>query len=74
MEEEKILPEEEETLPPQDGEKAKTPWQIQKESWYDKLSLSLKQLDLIIGVCITLLALCFIAICLDAAGLYNFFG
>ena len=74
MEEEKIPSEAEETTPPQDGEKAKTPWQIQKESWYDKIPLSLKQLDLIIGICMTLLVLCFIAIGLDAAGIYNFFG
>lgn len=71
MEEEKNLPEES-TAP--NGEKAKTPWQIQKESWYDKIPLSLKQLDLIIHVCLTLLGLCFIAICLDALGIYNFFG
>ena len=73
MEDEKTLPEEEITAP-RNGEKAKTPWQMQKESWYDKIPLSLKQLDLIIGVCMTLLVLCFLAICLDAAGIYNFFG
>lgn len=65
-EEEKNLPEKE--------EKAKTPWQQQKESWYDKIPLNLKQLDMIIGVCITLLVLCFVAIALDAMGIYNFFG
>ena len=70
MEDEKNLPEETAVS----SEKAKTPWQIQKEMWYDKIPLSLKQLDIIIGVCLTLLALCFIAICLDAAGLVNFFG
>ena len=74
MAEEKNLSPEEENNASQKEEKAKTPWQIQKESWYDKIPLSLKQLDLIIGVCITLLALCFIAVCLDAAGIYNFFG
>ena len=74
MEDEKNLPEAEETTPPWNGEKPKTMWQIQKESWYDKIPLTLKQLDIIIGVCMTLLALCFIAICLDAAGIYNFFG
>lgn len=74
MEDEKILPEEEETTPPQqNGEKAKSPWQVQKESWYDKIPLTLKQLDIIIGVCLTLLALCFLAICLDAAGICDFF-
>ena len=59
---------------PQDGEKAKTPWQVKKEGWYDKIPLTLKQLDIISGVCLTLLALTFIAICLDAMGIYNLFG
>ena len=45
-----------------------------KEQWYGKVKLSVKQLDIIIGVCLFLLALCFIAICLDAMGIYNFFG
>lgn len=65
-EEEKNLPEEE--------SKVKTPWQIKKESWYDKIPLTLKQLDIIIGICLTLLALTFIAICLDALGIWNVFG
>ena len=55
-------------------ETAKSPWQSMKESWYDKIPLNLKQLDIIIGACLTALALCFIAICPDAAGIYNFFG
>ena len=59
---------------PKDGEKPKTPWQAKKEGWYDKIPLTLKQLDIIIGVCLTLLALTFIAICLDAMGIYNLFG
>ena len=29
----------------QSQEKPKTPWQLQKESWYDKIPLTLKQLD-----------------------------
>ncbi|MEE0111254.1 MAG: hypothetical protein UEP57_10275 [Oscillospiraceae bacterium] len=73
-EEEKNLPGEDASAQPQNEEKAKTPWQIQKETWYDKIPLSLKQLDWIIGICLVLLALCFIAIILDAAGIYNFFG
>ena len=67
-----VSPEGEES--PKDGEKAKTPWQVKKEGWYDKIPLTLKQLDIIIGVCLTLLALTFIAICLDAMGIYNLFG
>ena len=68
------MAEEEKNLPEEKKEKAKTPWQTTKESWYDKIPLNLKQLDLIIGVCLTLLALCFLAIILDATGIYNFFG
>lgn len=64
MEEEKKLPEEEE----------KSNWQKTKEGWYDKIPLTLKQLDVIITICWILLGLCFLAICLDAAGIVNFFG
>ena len=74
MENEYLPPEEENAAPEANGGKAKTPWQMQKENWNDKIPLSLKQLDIIIGVCLFLLALCFIAICLDAMGIYNFFG
>ena len=80
-EEEKTLSQQEETDVSQEEKAAseeekqtKTPWQRQKESWYDKIPLSLKQLDIIIGVCLALLALTFIAICLDAMGIYNLFG
>lgn len=66
---------EEQNLTPEDGqEKPKTPWQLQKESWYDKIPLTLKQLDWIIGICLTLLALTFVAIALDALGIFHIFG
>lgn len=68
---------EETNLTPEDGqeqEKPKTPWQLQKESWYDKIPLTLKQLDWIVGVCLTLLALTFLAIALDALGIFSIFG
>lgn len=58
----------------QDEKKATSAWQAKKESWYDKVPLNLKQLDIIIGVCLTLLALCFVLIALDAMGIYNVFG
>lgn len=54
--------------------KAKTPWQARKEGWYDHIPLTLKQLDIIVGVCLTLLALTFIAIALDAMGIWKLFG
>ena len=69
-EEEKNLSEEIQEVP---QEKAKTPWQVTKESWYDKIPLNLKQLDMIITVCWILLGLCAVAIVLDATGIYNFF-
>ena len=72
--EEKNPSQQEETGVPQEEKQVKTPWQPQKESWYDKIPLSLKQLDIIIGVCLTLLALTFIAICLDAMDIFNLFG
>ena len=68
------MAEEEKNLPEEEQEKAKTPWQATKESWYDKIPLNLKQLDMIITVCWILLGLCAAAIVLDAAGIYNFFG
>lgn len=54
--------------------KVKTPWQMQKERWYDKIPLNLKQLDIIIGVCWTLLALTFVLICLEALDIFHLFG
>ena len=66
---------EEEKQTPESGadqsqEKPKTPWQLQKESWYDKVPLTLKQLDIIIGCCIAGLILTTIAIALDAMGVF----
>ena len=55
-------------------EKPKSLWQLQKESWYDKIPLTLKQLDWIVGICLTLLALTFLAIALDALGIFSIFG
>ena len=71
MEDEKILDEEVRT---QEDVKIKPMWQIQKESWYEKLSLNLKQLDTIIVVCLVLLVITFVVIFLDAADIFNPFG
>ena len=73
-EEEKNLPEAEEPTPSPEGEKAKTPFQLQKESWYDKVPLNLKQLDTIIAVCWILLILTILVIFLDAKDIINPFG
>lgn len=70
---EKILPEEE-PIQSQDEVKIKSMWQIQKESWYEKLPLNLKQLDTIIAVCLILLVITFVVIFLDAADIINPFG
>ena len=65
------IPEEEaETAPKLEDIPAKTLWQMTKESWYDKVPLTLKQLDIIIGCCIAALILTTIAIALDAMGVF----
>ena len=51
----------------QQEEKIKPAWQMQKESWYDHLNITVKQLDIIIGVGIAALIVVFILIGLDAA-------
>ena len=71
MEEEKTLPEED--LPASE-EKAKSLLQIEKESWYDKLPLNLKQLDTIITVCWILIFVLIVVIALDAMDIFNPFG
>ncbi len=62
------LPEEEVTA--QEEVPAKPAWQRTKESWYDKLDLSVKQLDWIIGLGIAGLVITFIVIALDAMGVF----
>ena len=71
MEDEKILAEEVQT---QEDVKIKPMWQVQKESWYEKLPLNLKQLDTIIVVALILLVITFVVIFLDAADIFNPFG
>ena len=71
MDEQNVIPPEEN---PQPNEKAKTPWQMQKESWYDRIPLTVKALDIIIGVSLALLALTFVLIYLDAKDIFHLFG
>lgn len=73
MEEEKILPETEDPEA-SEQEKAKSLLQIQKESWYDKIPLNLKQLDTIIIVCWILIFVVIAVIALDAMNIFNPFG
>ena len=74
MEEEKILPDADETEVSSEREKAKSLLQIQKEGWYDKLPLNLKQLDTIITVCWILIFVLIVVIALDAMDIFNPFG
>ena len=72
MEDEKILPEtEDSTQAPEEG---KPLWQMQKERWYDKLPLNLKQLDTIVIVCWILIFVVIGVIALDALDIFNPFG
>ena len=61
-------------LPEAEKEESKTPWQRTKESWYDKIPLSLKQLDLIVISCWVALGLTAVAIALDALDIWHLFG
>ena len=70
MEEKKLTPEEETPPVRIEDQSAKSLWQQTKESWYDKVNLTVKQLDIIIGCCIAALILTFIAIALDAIGVF----
>ena len=65
---------EEKTQPEQEEEKAKSLLQMEKERWYDKLPLNLKQLDFIITVCWILIFVVIAVIALDALDLFNPFG
>ena len=60
--------------PEQEEEKAKSLLQMEKERWYDKLPLNLKQLDFIITVCWILIFVVIAVIALDALDLFNPFG
>ncbi len=55
-------------------EKVKSPWQLQKESWYDKINVTGKQMDIIVWCCWGALGLCALAIALEAMGIIRLFG
>ena len=65
---------EDEKIPPEEEEKAKSMLQLQKESWYDKIPLNLKQLDTIVKVCWILIFVVIVVIALDALDIFNPFG
>ena len=60
----------------QSEEKAvvKPPLQQVKESWYDKVTLSVRQLDLIVGICWVLIGATVVLIALDALDIFHLFG
>ena len=66
--EEKDIETQQET--PVKEESPKSMWQQTKESWYDKVNLTVRQLDIIIGCGIAGLILTFICIALDAMGIF----
>ena len=72
MEDEKTLPETEAVA--QASEEVKPLWQMEKERWYDKLPLNLKQLDTIVIVCWILIFVVIGVIALDALDIFNPFG
>jgi hypothetical protein len=51
---------------PENQEKPKTVWQQTKEGWYDKIPLTVKQLDVIIWVSVGALIVTVIKIFMDA--------
>ena len=61
-------------LPETEKAEQKTPWQQTKEGWYDKVPLSLKQLDMIVVACWVALGLTVVAIALDALDIWHLFG
>ena len=68
--EDKNLETTEEKVVPIEEQSSKSLWQQTKESWYDKVTLSVKQLDIIIACGIGGLILTAIIIALDAMGVF----
>ena len=68
--EDKDLEIQQEQEAPAEETPVKPAWQAMKESWYDKLDLSVKQLDIIIGCGIAGLIITAIIIALDAMGVF----
>ena len=66
--------EENANTPEKREETAKPNWQQQKENWYDRVPLNVRQLDKIIGTCLVLLVLTFVLIYLDAKDIFHLFG
>ena len=59
---------------PEEETATKSQWQQTKESWYDKIPVTLKQMDIIVWICWGLLGLTAVAIALEAMGIWSLFG
>ena len=66
--------EEEKNILPEEKTEEKTAWQTTKEGWYDKVPLTVRQLDIIIGVSLAALVIVFVLIFLDAWDIFHLFG
>ena len=55
---------------PEEEKEVKSQWQQTKESWYDKLPVTAKQMDIVVYTCWALLGLAVIAAALDAMGVF----
>ena len=70
MEEKDMTPSQEQTPAQEEDQPIKPMWQQTKEKWYDKVPLTVKQLDAIIIGGLVALAITFVIIALDAAGVF----
>ena len=59
-----------EEIQAENPEPEKHQWQKQKEEWYSHLNVTVKQLDIIIGLCVAGLIIVGIMIVLDATGVF----
>ena len=59
---------------PEEEKEVKSQWQQTKEGWYDKIPVTLKQMDIIVWVCWGLLGLTAVGIALDAMDIWHLFG
>ena len=59
---------------PEENQEVKTPWQTTKEGWYDKVPLTVKQLETIIVVGFVALAVVFGLIFLESMDIFHLFG
>ena len=59
---------------PEENKEEKTQWQSTKEGWYDKVPLTVKQLDTIIVVGFIALAVVFGLIALESMDIFHLFG